>query len=73
MTKGFRNSYVGKYFKRKSQRVSFVNLNMVSDFRGNNASPANSDQAPLKQEPPKAVVKHISPYDVSALIFSRSN
>lgn len=73
MTKGFRNGYVGKYYKRSNKRVSFANLNMVYDFRGNSASTAYSNQAPLQQEPPKAEVKYISPYDVSSLIFSRSN
>lgn len=73
MTKGFRNGYVGKYYKRANQRVNIANVNLVYDFRASSVAPPTPEAAPSKQEPPKAKVTYASPYDVSSLVFSRSN
>lgn len=73
MTKGFRNGYVGKYYKRTNQNVRFANVTLAYDFKDVGLQQANPAPPPVNQEPTKAEVKVISPYDVSSLVFSRSN
>ena len=73
MTKGFRNGYVGKYYKRTNQNTRFANVTLAYDFKDVGMRQANPAPTPINQEPSKAEVKNISPYDVSSLVFSRSN
>lgn len=73
MTKGFRNGYVGKYYKRANQRLNIAKVNLVYDFRESVVAPPTPEAVPSKQESPKAKVTYASPYDVSSLVFSRSN
>lgn len=71
MTKGFRNGYVGKYYKRKGQNIRFANGNLAYNFKDVGVPSTKPEPAPANQEPPKAEMKYISPYDVSSLVFSR--
>lgn len=73
MTKGFRNGYVGKYYKRSNQNNRFANVTLAYDFKDVGLQPTTPKPAPANHEPLKAEVKYISPYDVSSLVFSRSN
>lgn len=73
MTKGFRNGYVGKYYKRTNQNIRFANVNLAYNFKDVGVPSTKPEPAPMSQPPPNVQVKYISPYDASSLVFSRSN